>query len=96
MGGGAAAAAPAAGLPPECTGCFSPVLTPAAVLKAHAHHLTAHEQAEVLDYPQVVVARCARRQAVDRSALPPQRGASAGSHALCTAGRVSHEGEASH
>ncbi len=43
----------AAGLPAECTGCFSPLLTPAAVLKAHAHHLTAYEQAEVLDHPQV-------------------------------------------
>ena len=48
--GGAVAAA---GLPAECTGCFSPLLTPAAVLKAHAHHLTAYEQAEVLDHPQV-------------------------------------------
>ena len=56
-GGSAAApvggAVAAAGLPAECTGCFSPLLTPAAVLKSHAHHLTAYEQAEVLDHPQV-------------------------------------------
>ena len=64
----------AAGLPAECTGCFSPLLTPAAVLKAHAHHLTAYEQAEVLDHPQVRrTVRCARpcvRRAARRSCGP--------------------------